>query len=169
MSEAREHEEDRFALALMPYLRGELGEAERASLEAHLASCAACRDTLAAFRGVLSALRSGAYGPPELDWRRYRAELFAKRETRGSRVSWWTMPRLVPIVAAAIASLALVITLHGGLGGKTADDDMPIFEQTALGSRLDLLNDYGAIENLDLLENLDLVQELDDTTSVGEG
>ena len=160
---------DRFELVLMPYLRGELVGEDRTGLEAHLGSCLRCRDTLAAFRAVLDALRDGADEPPELDWRRYRAELRTKRDARAAGSSWWTMPRLVPVAAAAVAMLALAVTLHRGLGGTAAEDQMPVYEQTALGSRLDLLQDYGAIENLDLLENLDLVQDLDDSGAVEQG
>jgi anti-sigma factor RsiW len=160
---------DGFEIALIPYLRGELASEERLVLEAHLVSCASCRDSLEAFRGVLAELRSGAHEPPEIDWRRYRAELYEKREARASRPRWWTIPRLVPIVVAAAASLALLVTLRGGVGGGASGDDMPVFEQTALGSRLDLLENYGAIENLDLLEDLDFVQELDDTAPVEDG
>ena len=161
-------------LALVPYLREELASEERAAVDRHLGACASCRDALEEFRAVLGALRAESHEPPEIDWHRYRTELRARREASAAQPwSWsmsWSMPRLVPIAAtAAVAGLALLFTLRGTVRHDTIGDDLPIFEQTALGSRLDLLKQYDVVENLDLLEDLDLVQDLDETAPVEEG
>jgi hypothetical protein len=80
------------------------------------------------------------------------------------------MPRLVRALAlAAVALLALVFTLRSGIRHDHAGDDLPVFEQTALGSRLELLKHYDVVDNLDLLEDLDLVQDLDDDAPVEQG
>jgi len=151
-------------LALVPYLRGELAAEERADVESHLGACASCRAALDDFRAVIDALRAEPHEPPDIDWRRYRSELRAKRETREAGASAWGLPRLVPVFAtAAIAGLALFFTLRGTISREGAGDELPVFEQTALGSRLDLLKHYDVVDNLDLLEDLDLVQDLDDT------
>jgi anti-sigma factor RsiW len=43
---------------LEPYLDGEFGEDDRASLEAHLSACTGCRDGAAAAMAFRSALRA---------------------------------------------------------------------------------------------------------------
>ena len=157
-------------LALVPYLREELGAEERALVERHLGTCATCREALEEFRAVLGALRAEPHEPPEVDWRRYRAELRSRREARAARGWSWRMPRLLPVAAtAAVAGVALLLTLRGGARHNAVGDDLPIFEQTALGSRLDLLKQYDVVENLDLLEDLDFVQDLDETAPVEQG
>jgi anti-sigma factor RsiW len=163
--------EEHCELALVPYLRGELAADERELVDRHLGACAGCREALEGFRAVLAGLRTEPHEPPEVDWRRYRAELRAKREASSDvRGSTWAIPRLVPVFAtAAIAGLALFFTLRGTIGREGPGDELPIFEQTALGSRLDLLKDYDVVENLDLLEDLDLVQDLDDVAPVEQG
>ena len=79
------------------------------------------------------------------------------------------MPRIVPVAAAAaIGGLALMLTLRGGMFGAV-DDDLPAFEQTAIGAHLDLLRNYSVVENLDLFEDFEVVQDLDDLSPVERG
>jgi hypothetical protein len=76
----------------------------------------------------------------------------------------------VPVAAtAAIAALALVFALRGDFRRPTQGEDLPVFEQTAIGRHLDLLENLSVVENLDLLEDLDVVQDLDDLPQVNEG
>ena len=169
MTASRQDQIDHVELALVPYLRGELAGDEHALVERHLESCASCREALAGFRSVVDELRAGPHEPPEIDWRRYRAELRTKLEERAPRR--FALPRLLPMtVAAAIAGLALVFTL-GGQGDHAAapSDDLPVFEQTALGDRLELFRHYDVVDNLDLLEDLDVIQDLDDIAPVEQG
>jgi len=162
--------EEHCELALVPYLRGELAADERKLVDRHLASCTDCREALEGFRAVLAGLRAEPHEPPDVDWRRYRAELRAKREALDARGSRWALPRLVPVFAtAAVAGVALFFTLRGTIRREGPGDELPIFEQTALGSRLDLLKQYDVVENLDLLEDLDLVQDLDEVAPVEQG
>jgi hypothetical protein len=71
------------------------------------------------------------------------------------------VPRLLPIAAtAAVAALAVVLVLRPRMPPPSAED-LPPFQEVAIGSHLDLLRDYSVVENLDLLEDLDVVQDLD--------
>lgn len=156
--------------ALISHLRGELGAEERLDLDRHLEVCASCRESLEGFRRVLVDLRLSAPEPPAIDWRRYRAELRARIEAREARRWSLPWPRLVPLVATAlVAAFALVFTLRGGLRPAPPDDDLPVFDQTAIGGQLDLLQNYPVVENLDLLEDLDVVQSLDGLLPVEQG
>jgi anti-sigma factor RsiW len=154
---------------LIPYLRDELAADELARASHHLEECAACRSQLDGVREILAALRAQPPEVAEIDWRRYRAELRHKLEERSRRRWSWSMPRLVPVAATApIAGLALMLTVRGGIFGS-ADDDLPVFEQTAIGTHLDLLRNYSVVENLDLFEDFEVVQDLDDLSPVERG
>jgi len=153
---------------LIPYLREELAAPERERVARHLEDCARCRESLEGFRGILAALCLQAPEPPELDWLAYRVELRRKLEERSSRGSRWFVPRLVPVAATA-AIAALVFALRGDFRRPTQGEDLPVFEQTAIGRHLDMLENLSAVENLDLLEDLDVVQDLDDLPPVNEG
>ena len=147
---------------LIPYLRGELPAEDRAAVSRHLRDCETCRVSLEETRGALEALRAERPAPPEPDWRRYRVELRAKLAERSAPRWSWSLPRLVPIAAtAAVAGLALVLMLRPGVPPPPSGEDLPPFQEVAIGSHLDLLRDYSVVENLDLLEDLDVVQDLD--------
>ncbi len=153
---------------LIPYLRGELPAEDQTAVSRHLGECATCRVSLEETRGALEALRAERPAPPEPDWRRYRAELRAKLAERSA--PRWSLPRLVPIAAtAAVAALALVQMLRPGVPPPTSGEDLPPFQEVAIGSHLDLLRDYSVVENLDLLEDLDVVQDLDALAPSGAG
>ena len=155
---------------LVPYIRGDLRGEERSRAESHLTECAACRDDLESTREVLRLLRAEATEPPEIDWRRYRAELRTKLAERDRRRWSFALPRLVPLGATiAIGVLALVVTLRGGIFRSSPGDDLPVFEQTAIGNHLDLLRDYRVVENLDLFEDFEIVQDLDALAPVEKG
>ena len=147
---------------LIPYLRGDLHAEERESVSRHLQDCGACRASLEETRAVLEAMRAERPALPEPDWRRYRAELRARAAERSARRWSWRLPRLIPIAAsAAAAALALVLMLRPSAPAPPVSEDLPAFQDAAIGSHLDLLRDYPVVENLDLLEDLDVVQDLD--------
>ena len=112
-------------------LTGDLTDAERERLDAHLDTCAACRATLAAFadqRRIVSGLRHIA--PPRDLGARVRAGV----EHRGFRVvPWWRRPAVmfggVGGGLAAIAGVLLALVL---LNGPT--DDAEIGAATATPS-----------------------------------
>ncbi len=98
---------DDFAADLVAYLDGELGDADRARIEAHLGTCLACRRELEQFRR-LRALIDGVR-PLDLStdfadrmWQRLDP-LPARAPRRRTRAVLWAAPTL-----AAAAALALV-------------------------------------------------------------
>ena len=155
---------------LIPYLRSELAADDVDRVARHLADCSGCRDDLERTREVLSALRAEAPEPPEIDWRRYRAELRTKLADRTARRWSFAVTRLVPIGAmVAIGGLALILTVHSGLFRSAPGEDLPVFDQTAIGTHLELLSNYPVVENLDLFEDYEVVQDLDTLSPVEEG
>lgn len=103
-------------------LTGDLSQTERASLDAHLAGCGQCRDTLEAFaeeRRLIGGLRDVT--PPRDLGARVRAGI----EGRGpAAVPWWRRPAtlvgafasVATVAAAALAVVVFTNALDGPIG-----------------------------------------------------
>jgi anti-sigma factor RsiW len=142
--------------ALTGYVTDALAPAEHAQVAAHLDDCVDCRRAVEESRAVLRALAGDVPAPPELDWGRYRADLRARLQTVPRR-AWWA--RSVPaMVAAGVATAALVLGIQG-LDRRPAE--LASVEETMLGARLPLLQQYRVVERLDLREDLDAIRQLD--------
>ena len=140
---------------VVAYLSGALAPAERARVAAHLDGCDACRRAVEESRVVLAALAPGRPAAPPVDWGRYQAELRAK--VAGRPRGWWTRP-WPALAAATLAAVVLLLTL------QTPDrrlTDLATLDETVLGARLPLLQQYRVVERLDLLEDLDVIGQLD--------
>lgn len=142
--------------ALIAHLTGELGPAERAEVEAHLARCPACRTERETLAGLLDDLRTSAPRAPDVPWGRWQAELRARL---GARPPWWRRP-LPVAVAAGLAGLLLVVAWLGG-PDEAPRPELTAIEEATLGGRLDLLSQYPLLEHLELLEDLELIRQLD--------
>lgn len=140
---------------LTGYAADALPAPERARVAAHVQTCPECRRVVEASRAVLDRLAAGVPAPPPLDWGRYQAELRARRATPAHR-AWWARP-LPALVVASMAAAGLLLAVHGldrARGPATV-------EETALGARLPLLQQFHVVERLDLLEDLDAIRHLD--------
>jgi anti-sigma factor RsiW len=153
---------------LILYLRDELAPPDRERVAGHLEVCADCRRALAEFRGLLEDLTRSVPRHPEIHWGRYGAELRAKLERRGRRWRWWLRP--VPLaLTAGLAGILLLLAHQAGVRQVGRADDLTAFEETVIGSRLDLLREYALLERLDLLEDLELIRQLDRLSPTREG
>jgi predicted anti-sigma-YlaC factor YlaD len=97
---------DQWTDRLSEYLDGDLAEAERMALDAHLETCAGCRDTLAGLRRIVVRARSLENRAPQRDlWsgvaKRIGAGVPARRFT-------FSMPQLLA------AGIALAVLSGGG-------------------------------------------------------
>jgi anti-sigma factor RsiW len=96
---------------------GELSPRQRGAFEAHLASCAACRDELTATERMLAALEAlpmETEVPVLLEQetlRRVRIEAAEEAERRAAN-RWWTRLRVPAVAVTALAALVLVIVGH---------------------------------------------------------
>jgi len=140
---------------LTAYLTNALAPAERAHVEAHLQTCAECRRALEESRAVLAGLAAPAV--PEPEWGRYRAELRSRLDAP-TRRAWWARP-MPAIVAAGLACIALVIAAQNHQARRPVE--LAAVEETMLGARLPLLEQYRVVERLDLLEDLEAIRHLD--------
>jgi anti-sigma factor RsiW len=141
---------------LTDYVTDALPPAERAAVAAHLEACADCRRIVEESRVVLAALTANLPAPPPIDWSRYQADVRARVQTRGHR-AWWTRP-LPGILAAGLAVALVVLTVHGLDRRPT---ELAAVEETVLGARLPLLQQYQVVERLELLEDLEAIRHLD--------
>jgi anti-sigma factor RsiW len=156
---------------LSAYAAGSLADDERARVERHLADCVACRATVADFRLLLDQLAMTAPAPPDIAWPRYRAELRRRRETQvgtqsGAMFARWLRP--VPLAAATAVSAACAIVLYLA-NGTPPPADLASMEYEGLAARLELIDNYRAVEHLDLLEDLDVIRNLDRLAAPREG
>jgi len=139
---------------MMPYVDGRLKASEQREVEAHLATCAACRVRVNEFRAVSGLLDelpqiepSGAFDA------RVRARVAAEPVKRG----WWEVFAPSPRAAFA-ASMLLLATIwvgsrpsnvnmsNGGSNGPTAQTIDP--------------NDLPVLENYDVLADFEPLTEL---------
>jgi anti-sigma factor RsiW len=140
---------------LVAFVHGDLPPTERARVAAHLQGCLSCRRAADETRAVLDALTAGAPAPPSLDWGRYQAEVRAR--VAASRRAWWRRP-MPTALAAGFATAAIVFAIHGL---QRTPSDLVSVEETMLGARLPLLQQYQIVERLDMLEDLDAIRQLD--------
>ena len=118
---------DRYAERLSEYLDGELPEPEHLEIEAHLATCESCRDTLAGLSTVVERARTAPVIAPEQDlWPAIAARIGAAeaeapavvptapgpaaRRIRAARPSWfgWRFTLTLPQAAAMAAALMVI-------------------------------------------------------------
>jgi hypothetical protein len=117
---------DQWTDRLSEYLDDELEAADRAALDQHVASCAACAETLAALREVVAHAAALPARPPAADLWEGIAPRLDPRVTvtpfpvRAPRRVSFTLPQLVA------AGLALMVVSSGGMwvlqrGGRATD------------------------------------------------
>lgn len=109
------------------WLDGRLDATERRELEEHLASCARCRDQLAALEAVRSAVRDGLEQPPPppgLEVRildRLDREDAERRPPTAAAPRWPAAGRWLPIAAALAVATLLFFLLRGAPEPEPAD------------------------------------------------
>ena len=162
-----------------------LPHAHRTELDAHVASCAACRKAIAESRAIFVALDAlPAVAPSE----RFDRALFNRLDEldRSSQagafesfLAWfkdaWTLPRIMAGAGVAFAATLLAIFFVGrtddisttGMAQLASKEAAVITESTdaiELAENLELLQDLDLIENLDVVDDLDVIAEIE-----GEG
>ena len=106
---------------LVSFLYDDLGDVERAAFDAHLRTCAACRDELNALRGVRADLISWAPPQPDFGFRVVREPKVLPMPARSWRA--WYSPA-AGLAAAAVLVLAAAsaiahVEVHRGPDGIT--------------------------------------------------
>ncbi len=125
---------DQWTDQLSDYLDGELSDAERTAVEAHLSGCLECSKTLASLRRLVAEASSLTPMPPQNDlW-----PGVAARITQPRRVSF-TLPQLAAasLLLAALSGGAVVLLVGGSKSGtqtaatQSGTADRPAVDTTA--------------------------------------
>jgi anti-sigma factor RsiW len=154
---------------LIEHVRGELDEAERERVSAHLAGCARCRATRERFALMMAELARTAPPAPPIHWGAYRAELrerLAARAGRGSARGPWLLRPASALVAAGLVAVLVMAGLPDGVRGPGAPDPLAL-DSTILATRLDLLTQLDVVRQLDALEDFNVIGELDELPEPG--
>jgi anti-sigma-K factor RskA len=110
---------------LLPwYATGQLDEAERARVEDHLYSCAACREQLTLERRLMSEFRSTS---PQVEsgWARLKARIDPPRTARLAKPMFaelWAILSRPAVAMLAAAQLAVIVVGGGALYSLTRPD-----------------------------------------------
>ena len=146
---------------MMPFVDGRLKASEQREVEAHLATCAACRVRVNEFRAVSGLLDELPQIEPSGS---FDARVRARVAAEPVKQSWWAVFAPSPRAAFA-ASLLLLATIwigsrpnnvntgNGGANGPTAQIDP---------------NDLPVLENYDILANFEPLTELPQPVQSGE-
>lgn len=150
---------------LVPYLREDLADAERAAVGAHLESCAECRAALADFAAIAARLERAPDPTPPVHWGAFRAELREALDRRTGRrtARRWSLGAFPAALAAGLAVLVLYLGIPGQ-NGRAPVVEQATVDNAALASRLDLITDLDVVQRLDLLEDFDVIGRLDEPT-----
>jgi len=112
---------------LSRYVDGELGDEERARAEDHLLSCEPCRELLALFQKnenlVASALSTDAFGDAVIESVVRKISLKGPPEAKPveeGAIEWIRSRPWIPVAAAAMFIIALVLVLNGSRAGEIA-------------------------------------------------
>jgi len=146
---------------MMPFVDGRLKASEQREVEAHLATCAACRVRVNEFRAVSGLLDELPQIEPSGS---FDARVRARVAAEPVKQSWWAVFAPSPRAAFAASMLLLatiwvasrpnnVNTGNGGANGPTAQIDP---------------NDLPVLENYDILANFEPLTELPQPVQRGD-
>jgi len=149
-------------LALVPYVRGQLGQDESEEVRLHLEGCTACRAEAASLLAIWEELSARMEELPQQEWIAYRSELRRKLEARQFRRRRRRIFALMSLTAAGAAAAAmLMLVVRSPTHAVPAVEELALEQQ--LGSNdLGLLRNYPVVERLDLLENYDVIEHLNE-------
>src|SRR4029077_10467455 len=146
---------------MMPFVDGRLKVSEQREVEAHLATCAACRVRVSEFRvvsGLLDELPqiepSGAFDA------RVRARVAAEPVKQ----SWWAV--FAPSPRAAFAASVLLLAAIW-VGSRPSNVNMSNGGANGPSAQIDP-NDLPVLENYDILANFEPLTELPEPVQAGE-
>ena len=111
--------------ALWGYAAGELDAAAKASMEAHLAGCEACRVELEAVKATREVLSFAAPMVPQVDWRKADEKVHGAVEQHFMRAQRWNFWSLGLAGAGAFAMLFAILAVNNNHTSKTVEPVPP--------------------------------------------
>lgn len=139
---------------MMPYVDGRLKAGEQREVEAHLASCAACRLRVKEFRAVSGLLDELPQIEPS---GAFDARVRARVAAEPVKQSWWAVLAPSPRAALAASMLLLATIWIGSRPASTVPGD----SQNVAGNPGNIdPNDLPVLENYDVLANFEALTDL---------
>lgn len=140
---------EKFSGTLIAYLDGRASAGERRDVEAHLKTCAACRERAEEFRRLWQAMDEAPAIEPSLG---FDARLRQRLAAEPQRKSWaWLLP--APRLSLAVALLA-ILTLW-------VSNRQPVVEPVqGSEAQFRMIKDLGVLENYDVLKNFEPLSDL---------
>src|SRR5580692_6941508 len=137
---------------MMPYVDGRLKASEQREVEAHLATCAACRVRVNEFRAVSGLLDELPQIEPS---GAFDARVRARVAAEPVKQSWWAVFAPSPRVAFAASMLLLATVWFGANPNETLAPSGAGVEPEA-----QVVSDLPVLENMDVLSNFDALSDL---------
>lgn len=139
--------------SLVSYLDGRASAEERSMVEAHLQSCAACRERAEEFRRLWDVMAEVPTVEPSFG---FDARLRQRIATEGRPRLWnWLMPS--PRLAAAVVVL---VGLSVFVSVKPNNSVTVGNSQANSEEQFRMIKDLGVLENYDVLSNFDALSDL---------
>jgi hypothetical protein len=143
----------RMEMQMMPYVDGRLKVSEQREVEAHLATCAACRVRVNEFRAVSGLLDELPQIEPS---GAFDARVRARVAAEPVKQSWWAVFAPSPRAAFA-ASMLLLATIW--IGSRPGNVNAPNGGPNGPTAQIDP-NDLPVLENYDILANFEPLTDL---------
>lgn len=145
---------------LIAYVHGLAAAGERRDVEAHLATCAACRARVEEFRGVSALLGELPSVEPSFGFDARVRQRIAAEPQRGWLSSAWFAPqaRLALSAAMLVALMVWLVKLPANTQHGTVTT--PTAAASPSDQDFDAVKDLGVLENYDVVTNMDALSQL---------
>jgi anti-sigma factor RsiW len=145
---------------LVAYLDGKADPGTRRKAEAHLASCAGCRERAEEFRALWSVLEEAPAVAPSASFDAAVRQRIAREPQRSGLWAWLTpSPRLALAVAAMLVlSIGLSSIRPGGTTAVVAPTTSAGEAEFSMIQNLPVLEDYDVLSSFDALSELPVQQ-----------
>jgi Putative zinc-finger len=150
---------------ILGYVDGRLNESERAQMEKHFATCAACRLRVNEFRAVTSLLDELPMIEPS---EAFDLRVHARVATEPAKQSWWAWFMPSPRVAFAAALLLLATVWIGYEKNPILPSWDPKEADAQLMEDMPVLEDHDVISNFEPLKDLPQPVQAEETDQTNQ-
>lgn len=153
---------EKISHAWIAYLDGKASPQERAAVESHLQTCAACQERADEYRRLWQVMGEAGAVEPSLGFdARLRDRIAAQPKPK-----FWNSFLPAPRFSFALALLLLLCFWVGTQPQRTAN---PVPNQANSGEQFQMINNLGVLENYDVLSNFDALSDLPSVQETSDG